>query len=53
MVRIYQADDAGNLKGARPVSDFYISTLGFKKIISGYLSLLNGAPVSGEEGYGE
>ena len=50
MVRIYQANADGTPKST-PVSDFYISTYSFKKIVSGYLALLNAEELDEDYGY--
>ena len=45
MVRLYQEDTDGNPIPSTVVSDFYVSTFGFKKIVGTFLSLLNGEVV--------
>lgn len=50
MVRIYQANSDGTPKST-PVSDFYVSTYSFKKIVSGYLALLNAEELDEDYGY--
>lgn len=52
MVSIYQADSEGNKKTV-PVSDFYLSTYAFKKIVSGFWSLLNAEEIDTDAGYVE
>lgn len=53
MVAVSRTDKDGNaLSGAKPLSDFYISTLSFKKLVSAYTALLNGEEVDSEMGYG-
>ena len=44
MVSMYQADSDG-VPASSAVSDFYISTFSFKKIVSSYLSLLDAEDV--------
>lgn len=50
MVRLYKAASDGNAIET-PVSDFYISTYSFKKIVSGYLALFNAEPIDEDYGY--
>ena len=50
MVRIYQEDDAGKMKGSS-VSDFCLSTTSFKKIVNGYLGVLNGIEIDENDVY--
>lgn len=50
-VRLYRTDASGNAVSAR-VSDFYISTLSFKKIVTAYHNLLMGKTVDIGAGYG-
>ena len=45
MVRLYQEDSSGNPIPSTVVSDFYVSTFGFKKMVGTFLSLLNGEVV--------
>ena len=52
MVSIYQADSEGNKMGT-PVSDFYLSTYAFKKIVSGFWGLLNAEEIDTDAGYVE
>ena len=50
LVRIYQADESGAVK-TTPVSDFYITTFAFKKIVRSFDGLLNGEIVNTDQGY--
>lgn len=50
MVRIYETR-AGVVINDNYASDFYVSILGFRKIVSGFLSLLNGMTVDEENPY--
>jgi hypothetical protein len=50
MVRLYQEDDGGVMKGSA-VSDFCISTTSFKKIVNGYLGVLNGMKIDENDVY--
>lgn len=50
MVRLYQESTSGT-PVSTPVSDFYLSTYAFKKIVSGYLALLNAEDVQADGGY--
>ena len=50
MVRLYQEDDGGVMKGSA-VSDFCISTTSFKKIVNGYLGILNGIEIDENDVY--
>jgi hypothetical protein len=52
MVRIYQADSEGNAKTA-PVSDFYISTFAFKKLVRNFNDILNGKILDTDKGYAD
>ena len=52
MVRLYQADADGNMK-SDPVSDFYISTFAFKKIVRNFNGLLNGEILDPNVGYAD
>ena len=47
MVTLYQSDLQGNKVG-KGVSDFYISTFAFKKIVNGFLDVLNGVTVDAD-----
>ena len=51
-VRLYQADAEGNAK-TTPVSDFYLSTFAFKKLVNAYLTVLNGEILDIDESYFE
>lgn len=53
MVSIYRTDANGNRveKYGEPVSDFYISTFAFKKLVNNYIHLLNGQPVDENVAY--
>lgn len=42
LVRLYPVNSEGNKVEAREVSDFYISTFAFKKIVGNFLTVLNG-----------
>ena len=50
MVRIYQADEDGNLK-TTPVSDFYVSTFAFRKIVRNMTEILDGKIIDTDMGY--
>ena len=52
MVSLYTTDSDGT-KNSEAVSDFYISTFAFKKIVNNYIHLLNGEPVDENMGYPE
>ena len=52
MVSLYQSDAEGNKKST-PVSDFYISTYAFKKIVSGFWGILNAVEIDTDAGYVE
>jgi hypothetical protein len=52
MVRLYQADEEGNIK-TTPVSDFYVSTFAFKKLVSNFGALLNGKILDTDQGYSD
>ena len=49
MVRIYNEGPDGRASGS--VSDFYISTFAFKKIVSSYQGVLNGERIDSSVGY--
>ena len=51
VVRLYQEDENGNMLQSSAVSDFYISTYGFKKIVNNFVSLMNGEEFDLESGY--
>lgn len=51
VVRLYEEDGEGNMLQSAAVSDFYISTYGFKKIVNNFLSLMNGEQFDLESGY--
>lgn len=51
MVRIYETDLDGNVYGDAYASDFYISILAFRKIVSGFVGILNGEDVDKEDAY--
>jgi hypothetical protein len=42
LVRLYPVNSEGNKVEAREVSEFYISTFAFKKIVGNFLTVLNG-----------
>ena len=44
-------DANGNMLQSSAVSDFYISTYGFKKIVTNFVSLMNGEEFDLESGY--
>ena len=50
LVSIYQADANGNA-ATTPVSDFYISTFAFKKIVTNFMGLLNAEKITPDVGY--
>lgn len=50
MVRLYQVDGTGAVKTA-PVSDFYLSTQSFKRVVYAYLSLFNAKDIDFEIPY--
>lgn len=50
MVRIYETC-GGKVIDDNYASDFYVSVLGFRKIVSGFLTLLNGKTVNEENPY--
>lgn len=50
MVSLYRSDPDGNKMG-EAVSDFYVSTFAFKKIVRGFVDVLNGNEVDPEVGY--
>ncbi len=51
VVRLYEEDGNGNMLQSSAVSDFYISTYGFKKIVNNFVSLMNGEEFDLESGY--
>ena len=51
VVRLYEQDEDGNMLQSRAVSDFYISSYGFKKIVNNFISLMNGEEFDLESGY--
>lgn len=51
VVRLYEEDANGNMLQSSAVSDFYISTYGFKKIVTNFVSLMNGEEFDLESGY--
>ena len=51
VVRLYEEDEDGNMLQSKAVSDFYISTYGFKKIVNNFISLMNGEEFDLESGY--
>lgn len=52
MVSLYRSDADGNvLSGGMKVSDFYITTFAFKKLVGNYVNLLNGREVDEEIAY--
>ena len=50
MVRIYQADANGVIKST-PVSDFYITSFAFKKIVNAFVGILNAEEIDPDIGY--
>ncbi len=50
MVSMYQANEDGEAVSTA-VSDFYLSTFSFKKLVGAYLSLLNAKDVDGDVAY--
>jgi hypothetical protein len=52
MVTLYRADADGNQIG-EAVSDFYLSTAAFKKVVGGFFDVLNVKDVDTEVGYPE
>ena len=50
LVSIYQQDADGNI-ATTPVSDFYISTFAFKKIVTNFVGLLNAEKIAPDVGY--
>ena len=50
MVRIYQADINGTVKNT-PVSDFYITSFAFKKIVNAFVGILNAEEIDPDIGY--
>ena len=50
MVSTYRVNKSGEVIGS-VVSDFYLSTFSFKKLVNGYLSVLNAEEVDGEKPY--
>lgn len=51
VVRLYEEDGNGSMLQSSAVSDFYISTYGFKKIVNNFISLMNGEEFDLESGY--
>ena len=51
VVRLYQEDENGKMLQSSAVSDFYISTYGFKKIVNNFIALMNGEEFDLESGY--
>ena len=48
----YETDEKGNvIKEIGEVSDFYISTFAFKRIVNQYIALLNGQKIDESIGY--
>ena len=52
MVSLYQTNADGSIKTTE-VSDFYISTFSFKKLVNGFLGVLNAQEIDIEQGYPE
>ena len=50
MVTLYESDEKGN-QLSEEVSDFYISSFAFKKIVRGFFDVLNAKDVDPEVGY--
>ena len=52
MVSLYRTDAEGNkIDNGMQVSDFYITTFAFKKLINNYVALLNGEDIDATVGY--
>ena len=51
MVCVYRSDENGELATGAPVSDFYVSTFAFKKLVGSVIDLLNVETVDGEVPY--
>lgn len=51
MVRLYEIDKEGNVFNGKDVTDFYVSTFAFKKIVGNYFALLNGQRFDSETAY--
>ena len=54
MVALYRTDAAGNMvtgENYGVVSDFYITSFAFKKLVNNYIALLNGQPIDKTVGY--
>ena len=51
MVRLYEVDSTGAMTSDGDVTDFYVSTLAFKKIVANYFALLNGETFDSETAY--
>lgn len=51
MVKTYKVNDAGDRIDGTEVSDMYISTFAFKKLVNAYLSVFNAKEVDGEVPY--
>ncbi len=52
MVRLYQADEDGSIK-TTPVSDFYLSSFAFKKIVNAFVGVLNAEEIDPDVGYSD
>jgi hypothetical protein len=52
MVRIYRTNDSG-VEMSAPVSDFYVSTFAFKKLVKAVVDVLNAETVDGEIPYAD
>jgi len=52
MVSLYRTDEDGNkIDNGMQVSDFYITTFAFKKLVNNYVALLNGETIDSTVGY--
>jgi hypothetical protein len=52
MVSLYRTDEDGNkIDNGMEVSDFYITSFAFKKIVSNFVAVLNGEKIDGTIGY--
>ena len=53
MVRLYEADANGKMTLDGDVTDFYVTSLAFKKIVASYFNVLNAEKVDSEVAYPE
>ncbi len=52
LVSLYRTDENGNkIASLGEVSDFYISTFAFKKLVGGFVDILNGKEIDGSVAY--